>query len=223
MRFCVTALLLLLGVLGGPAPAQSRQGAEDRLAQPALAKTAEAPHLALLRRDSGDPLLVVDYPWAIHAPASVSVEVRLSKPGERAKTNWAPVFFVANYLNADALKTIYRCQDLGENLPAKATFSKEKIQFEITGQRNSLERSAVAIHCLSELEGPRAGVRAIFWPLKEWSFDRRTLYLELPRKDFSEPCQIRVWFLRDAQILWGETFAWPGYPQKPSEAEAPKK
>lgn len=206
-------LLLVMTAFPGSLWAQVPQRSEDR--------TAEAPHLALRQQASGDPILVVDYPWAVHTNASI--EVRLLPSEERATTTWTPIFFLTNYLSPEALKGIYRCQDQGEQLPATATFGKEKIDFEILAQRNSLGRSAVSIRCESRWEGPRSGLRAIFWPLKEWAVDRRTLYLELPKKGFSDRSQIRVWFLRDTHILWSETIAWPGYPQKPATGEEPPK
>jgi hypothetical protein len=84
----------------------------------------------------------------------------------------------------------------------------------VTGKRNSFDRSSVVTHCISKLEGPRGGTRLIFWPIQEWAVDRRTLWLELPKKDFSKPCRLRVWFLREDDIVWSETIAWPGHAEK---------
>jgi hypothetical protein len=60
--------------------------------------------------------------------------------------------------------------------------------------------------------------RAAFYPLKPWSLDRRTLYLDLPETHFARPSSLRVWFMRGNDVVWLETIAWPGYPQRPAAA-----
>jgi len=199
---------------------------EPRLSGSSFVAMPEAPHLSLRRQPSGEPILVVHYPW--HRHQHPSIEMRLLEPKDREPSAWKPIFFVANYLKEDAIRAIRHCLDHGEDLPAKATFTHyaagQKVQFEVTGQRNALERASVVIHGLSELEGPRSGNRLVFCPLEPWALDRHTLWLELPTKDASKPCRIRVWFLRHDDIVWEETLAWPGYPQaSPPKPEGPPK
>jgi hypothetical protein len=211
-----TWLLLLLFFAGTSLRSFAQQPVfkEARLSAPLAAQASEGLHLSLMPRPSGEPILVVNYPW--HEHQRPSIEMRLLDDSQRDASVWKPIFFVGTYLSDQAITAIYRCQNLGANLPATATFSKstneQTVDFEVTGQRNSMERSSVTIHCVSKLEGPRSGTRLIFWPLEDWAIDEHTLWLELPKKDFSKPCRLRVWFLRHDDIVWAETLSWPGYP-----------
>ncbi len=217
-------LLALLAAPDAPAPTQQLLPPQATSPGPAVAETSQPAHLSIMRQPDGDPILVVKYPWRQHRHASL--EMRLLEDDHRDPSVWKPIFFVGNFLNDEALKAIYYCQDAANNLPAKATFTKgtekEKVDFEVAGRRNFLDRPAVVTACESKLEGPRGGTRLIYWPLEDWAVNRDTLWLELPKKEYTKPCRFRVWFLRDDDIVWSETFAWPGYPQKSEPPEAPK-
>lgn len=217
MRRVVVSLLLVVTATSLPSAAQQPVSRHASSAG-ALASTSETPHLALMRQMSGDPIVVVHCPWQQYGKPSI--EMRWIEANDPDPTRWTPIFFVANYLTENAAQAIYHCQEKGQNLPATANFSKgvdkDRVDFEASGKRNLLDKTSITIQCVSKLAGARGGTRLIFWPLDEWGVDRDTLWLELPKGDFSKSGRILVWFLRSDKVVWSEMLSWPGYPEPPA-------
>jgi hypothetical protein len=164
--------------------------------------------LSIIKQLSGEPVLVVSYPWQKHARPSV--EFRVLREGEIDDPLVRPLYFLRDVMKGKVTEAVYRCEDGAEDLPQTATFSQDRTDFEIFGRRNLLGRPAVCIASRTRSIDPPPETRAFFCSLDAWAVDERTLYLELPDEYFAEPCQLRVWFLRDKSIVWKQTILWPG-------------
>lgn len=209
-------------------PPDKKPAAEDR---------GEA-FVSIVKRPTGEPILVVKYPWKRHAHPSV--EVRTLHPSEVQNPLIRPLFFAQDLMKGDVTTAIYHCQDNSDELQQTASFTKEGMDFEIFGARNSLGKPSVCVACRPEakhgvLETPggrnveefgsdlaaiyaarldrEPETRAAFSLLDGWALDDHTLYLELPTKYFSNPGKIRVWLLRGEDIVWTANADWPGVPE----------
>jgi len=204
--------------------------------QPAKRNVAEVArgdaYVSLIKQDTGEPMLVINYPWKRHARPSV--EVRILGKGDVDNPLIRPLFFRRDIMKGAVTTAVYHCQDRSEDVPQTATFSKGTHDFEIFGARNSLGRPAVCVACrwrstLADLPRktaealesmddeeitskvmPPSETWAVFCLLDAWAADRDTLYLELPRDYFAQQSKIRVWFLRDDDVVWTANATWPG-------------
>ena len=182
--------------------------------EPAKTPRAERPsYLAVVRQPTGEPILVVDYPWPRHARPSV--EVRLFAENEADNYLVRPLLFVDSFMKGEVTVNIYHCQDRSEDTPLSRPLSEGGIDFELLGKRNSLGKPSVCVACRARTGGTETGAFAVYCLLKSWAVDRRTLFLDLPPGYFSRPGKIRVWFLRGKDIVWSETATWPGIGRQP--------
>ncbi|HID75866.1 MAG TPA: hypothetical protein EYP56_07700 [Planctomycetaceae bacterium] len=123
----------------------------------------------------------------------------------------------------NVIVTLYRAVDRAETGPTVARFTSQGIQFEALATRNSLGKAAASVACRTDvvsLERKRQTPRAVYPLLEPWALDERMLYLDLPRSHFAAPCKLRLWLMRDGDIVWAENVDWPGYPQRPGEGAA---
>jgi hypothetical protein len=214
-RLALVLLLLCVGwsrVAGG-APAES-QPAEKTPAP----KSTEASYARVVRPYTGSPVLVIEYPWNIHA--SPSVEVQLLSDGDTDLLGSKPLCFVDAYMKGQLLLDVHSTRDRGERLAFTMKTTERGTDLEINGRRNSLSRPAVWIDChLKTPDLMKTETRSVFCLLDSWAVDRRTLYLDLPAKYYAQPGKLRVWFLREKDTVWIQTVAWPGMP-KSAESEA---
>ncbi len=107
---------------------------------------------------------------------------------------------------------LQRPVDRAEELLAKLQAEQEAQEAQTSAQKSTISEAARA----ARDEGLTN--RAAFYPLRPWSLDRRTLYLDLPETYFAQPSKLRVWFMRSRDVVWTETVDWPGYPQPPAPA-----
>ncbi len=231
----VVPVVLVLGTSGPPRAA----GADlqtDRPAGALVSQTARGEaFISVITQPTGEPILVIKYPWKRHAKPSI--EVRVLDPREVDNPLIRPLFFRHDIMKGNVTKAVYRCQDDSEDTSQTATFSEGNADFEIFGARNSLGRPAVCVACRiapdevsRETESVIADLvrtgresmlslrsepetRAAYSLLDAWAVDERTLYLELPASHFSQQSKIRVWFLRDKDIVWTANATWPGTPE----------
>ena len=164
--------------------------------------------VSVFEQPTGEPILIIDYPWRRHARPSV--EVRTLDDTEVGNSLIRPLFFVSDIMKGKVTTGVYHYQDLCEDVPQTATFAEGDIDFEILAQRNSLERPSVCVACRSEPVNSPPEARVAFCLLDAWAVNERMLHLELPPEYFSQPGKIRVWLLRGKDIVWSETAAWPG-------------
>jgi hypothetical protein len=164
--------------------------------------------VSVITQHTGGPLLVIRYPWKRHALPSV--EVRVLAEDEVDNRLLRPLFFQRRIMKGGITEAVYHCQDRSEGVRQTATFLKDNIDFDIFGARNSLGRPSVCVACRTTTVDPPPETRAAFCLLDAWALDERTLNLELPAKYFSEPGKIRVWLIRDKDIVWTATTTWPG-------------
>lgn len=227
MRACLPVVLLLaIGACEAAAQVSAEaghiQGPEE-----AAGPTDHAPHgarrspgarlkvsyVSVAEQPDGEPILVIDYAWKVHARPSIEV---CTLPDDQSE--WPairPLFFLDKFfIKERIMKAVYRCLDGSEEVPTTGTFAEQDIDFEILGDSNSLKKPSVCVACRTKVPEIAKGVaRALFCLLDPWAVDERTLYLDLPQKHFAESGQIRVWFLRRQAVLWSETVAWPGFSQ----------
>jgi hypothetical protein len=191
-------------------------------------------YATLVRERSGQQTLAIHYRWKVHGQASVEV---LLTPAAAPSTIVAPLYFVGEYFKGDASRKIYRCLDAAEGHETVDSFVEDKMDFQIIGRRNSLDRPAVFVlpHDQPETASEKtadkaagkasknasdkeaesaASPRAVFPLLDAWALDDRSLSLELPREAFATAGQLHVWFLRSDRVLWEETVPWPGVGKK---------
>ena len=238
MRSRLHPFVLMVLVLGASPPWRA-EAADRQIDRPAEKLVSEPTRgesfVSVITQPTGEPILAVNYPWKRHAKPSV--EGRVLDPSEVDNSLIRPLFFRHDVMKGNVTKAIYQCQDKSEDLRQTATFSEGNADFEIVGVRNSLGRPAVCVACriapdevsreteslIAELA--RTGqesmlslkfqreTRAAYCLLDAWAVDERTLYLELPASHFSQPSKIRVWLLRDKDIVWTADITWPGTPE----------
>ncbi|NUQ63167.1 MAG: hypothetical protein HUU20_11875 [Pirellulales bacterium] len=168
---------------------------------------------------TGDPILVVNYPWIRHQRPTIEIR-RLDDTPETTAAR--PLYFGSEYMHGTNLAAMYRCEELSAGLPASTEFTKDEVRFIVTGRRNPLEKPSVVVRCQSEKPGPRYGVRAVYGLLEAWAVNNKTLFLELPREDFAQPGRIEAVFYRGEDVVWTERADWPGYPEKAGRGDKEK-
>ncbi|NQT18014.1 MAG: hypothetical protein HQ582_35005 [Planctomycetes bacterium] len=168
-------------------------------------------YVSVLSQTTGEPILVIRYPWKRHARPSV--EVRILGEKELDNPLIRPQFFVHDVMKGDITKALYDCQDRSEDVPQRVAFSEGNANFSIFGTRNVLGRPSVCVSSRTTTVDSPPETRAAFAMLRPWSIDERTLYLELPAEHFSKRSKIRIWFLRGKDIVWMANTTWPGTPK----------
>lgn len=228
-RVHVVLLLVVMGT-GEPGRTEATQGNGSPDPDKKAAETDRGDaYVSVVTRPTGEPLLMIEYPWKRHARPSV--EVRVLEPSEVDAPLIRPLFFVHNFMKGNVTRIVYRCQDDSEGTSQAAAFRKDGTDFEVFGARSSLSRPSVCVACRTAPERPRTvaevvedsgtgiessttppkpEIRAAFPLLDAWAVDGRTLYLALPAKYFSQPGKIRVWLLRDKDVVWTADADWPG-------------
>lgn len=190
--------------------------AYDRPADARPAKPRAKSRVSLFREPGGKLILMVDYPWKVHAKPSM--EVRLLGKGEPDDLEVRPMYFRWKYMRGTTTVAVYRCQDECENVPTSAPVRQDDVEFEVLGDRNALGTPAVCIarevvRKEATARGAPAmqpGAAAAFPLLKPWAVSKALLYLDLPEAYFAEAGRMRVWFLRDDRVVWSEDVSWPG-------------
>ncbi len=226
------AVFLPLAAAADPSPPAAPKAAasptapadSERPATPASTTGAWKPstkthptQVTIFRERGGRKALAIEYRWKVHRDASV--EVRLV-PAERGEGTFVtPLDFFGEYLKPsgksksydfDLQKKIYRCLDRGGDAGLTETFNKDKMDFKIVGQRNTLGRSAVYVLAANEGKPPEDRADAIFLQLDSWAVDDTHLNLDLSPDIFEKPGKLFVWFLRGDRLLWEKQVDWPG-------------
>ncbi|MFH1265533.1 MAG: hypothetical protein ABIK89_07365 [Planctomycetota bacterium] len=232
-RLHVVLLLVFVISVAGPGGAKS---AENDTKHPPKRTVPEVDRgesfVSVITQHTGEPILAIRYPWKRHAHPSV--EVRILDKSEVGNRLIRPLFFVHDIFKGDVTMAVYRCEDRSENVAQRAAFSNDDFDFEVFGSRNSLGRPSVCVAgrtkperhraraaspqddgFVDELLGgpPEPETRAAFCFLPTWSVDEQMLYLTLPSEYFPKPGKIRIWFLRDKDIVWTADTTWPGTPE----------
>lgn len=199
-----TCLVSVVSLCAASPKVGSATGAGD------VAAMAGASHLRLFRPFSGSPILVVYYPWRLHA--NPSIEVQWLPEGEPAPANTRPFTFVDGYLKGEFLVDAERCRAAAEKIATSVSRTKGDLAFEFNAKRNSLGVPAVWVDCRLPKPDQKTEIRTAFCLLENWAMDGRTLYLDLPLEHYAKPGRLRLWMLRGKDTVWMETVAWPGLP-----------
>ncbi len=166
-------------------------------------------YLRIEKSPNHKPILVIQYPWKAHGRPSV--ELRMLEPQEEDRNAWTirPLRFVAEYMKAEVTNTLFDALDHGAKLPFTKKLNKLGRDFEVIGRLNELGKSGVTVVFPAAGAKIKKVPRAVYYLLDSWAFDKKTLRLELPA-DFAEPGELRVWFLRESNLVWDDTINWPG-------------
>lgn len=165
--------------------------------------------VAAIAERGGRVTLAIHYPWKVHDKASV--EVRLVA-GQRAEgTTVVPVNFQSEFCKGPILLKVYRCLDHATDQETTESFTKDKMVYQIIGQRNSLGRPSVHVLPYNEGGTPDERPGAVFLQLDTWAINDRMLSLDLSRHVFAKSGKLFVWFLRGDKVIWEEKIDWPGY------------
>jgi hypothetical protein len=171
--------------------------------------SAHASHARIEKYPGKRPILVIEYPWKVHSRPSV--ELRLLEPLEKDRdpSKIHSLRFVGDFMKSEVTDAVYAARDHAGEIPFHKKLAKFERDFEITGRTNQLGKPGVTVTFPSQKPPGETVPRAVYFLLESWAFDARTLRLELPA-EFSAPGQVRIWFLREANVLWEETVDWPG-------------
>jgi len=213
MRWSIVAILLLAAA-ASPVAAQhtSRDVAEGFSSLARAPLRSPRSHVTTIHDVSGSPILMIDYPWTMHARASIEVAALPADPSGASEVR--PLFFFKKLFSDVRKVAVFECQDASAEVLTTASFVEGGTEFEVVGQRNSLGNPSAVVTSHTQIEAISAVVgRAVFCLLDPWAVDRRLLQLDLPVEQFAKPGKIRIWFLRDDVVLWSEDLPWPGYPQ----------
>ncbi len=177
----------------------------------------------------GEPMLVVRYPWTVHK--NPSIEVRTYVEGEEESVRIRPLYFCHAFMKDKITLAVYETQAAASATRTTGEFSGGDIQFTAVGDRNLFGRAAVCVTCETEVLKPNKEpfsekARWAIYPFAElWAADNETLFLSPPDPMFAGPAKIRVFFMRDGNVVWSETKQWPGLksagePQAPGAGES---
>jgi len=218
MKTRVHAVVLLVLVISGSDFARARAGERGPDQSPrenAVEVARGESFVSLMTQITGEPILVIKYPWKRHARPSV--EVRVLDEEEVDNPLIRPLFFVHDMMKGEVTSAVYHCQDRSDEVSQTASFTRDymegKIDFHIFGVRNTLGRPSACVACRVVIPKRVPETRAAFCLLDAWAIDERMLCLELPAEYFSRPSKIRVWLLRDKDIVWTAVIPWPGVPE----------
>ena len=169
------------------------------------------PRLELFYAFAKTPVLRISYPWKAYSRASV--EVRFFSPTQADDERIRPLFFRSRFWNGKLLQRGYDCLLRAADVPVRESFSSDAEEWHLVADRFVLGRPG--LYVVRELPtDPRLrteSTTAVIYPLLEhWAIDETQLCLELPDRFYPQPGQLRVWFLRDHQIVWTQKLAWPG-------------
>jgi len=168
----------------------------------------KAPYAEITQGPTGKPLLAIHFPWRFYSRPSI--EIRWLADDEPDTTEIRPLQFVGGMMKGEVTSEVYAGRERAWENPVKKTMKVHDREFDILGSRNLLSKPAVTVVFPARATGPDRAARAVFFLLESWALDGHTLWLELPREQFSQPGRIRIWFYRDGTILWWKTLAWPG-------------
>lgn len=232
-RLSATLLVAVAICYSGITRAERTQGHPDQRPKPNAAEAARGDaYVSVIKQHTGEPILAINYPWKRHARPSVEVRILDEKDVDNPLIK--PLFFRHDIMKGAVTTAVYHCQDRSEDVPQTASFSKGTHDFEVLGARNLLGRPAVRVACrwrstLADLPPktaealrsmddeeitsrvmPPSETWAVFCLLGAWAVDQDTLYLELPSDYFAQQSKIRVWFLRENDVVWAANATWPG-------------
>jgi len=209
MKTCLLWIVLAALVIGtGEAAGQQRPGGMAGEPPSRAAASGEVSRVSVVEQPVGDPIVVIRYPWTMHARPSV--EVRLLAEAEADNYELRPLCFVDDFMKGEVTVKVYHCQDRSADTALSLAYSERDVDFEFLGERNSLGRPSVRVVYQTKTGVPESGASAVYCLLKSWAVDKRTLYLDLPPGYFARSGRVRVWFLRGKDIVWSETAQWPG-------------
>ena len=227
-------LLVCSGALAAGAPAPKKASAafgEDtkeapapaadpvsRVPQPVSRIPTRTPHLAI-EQLHGSPVLVVHFAWKPYWEPSV--EIRRIEEKQADDATIRPISFVERFFKGKTKAAVFEARDRAWDLPWSVSITEQKRDLEILGFRNQMAQpaSVVVLPGLAAKDEKKPAEelapRAVFCLLESWAADDHTLRLEPPAPYFKEPAPLRVWFLREGDVLWSETIAWPGIKANP--------
>jgi len=132
------ALTLALGAAGADTPVARQPDEGDG-------------YVSVMQEVSGEPILVIRYPWTRHAQPSI--EVRALEPDEVGSRLVRPLGFKRHVMRGGVTVAVHQCHDRSEGVAQTATFVHDDVRYEIFGSRNALGRPSVCV--VSRKQRPR--------------------------------------------------------------------
>lgn len=182
-----------------PAPKDPSRGASWR---------AEDSYVDFIHEPNGRVLLRIHYPWNAHLRPSV--EIRGLSDDDKDTGEIRPMGFVARIMKGDVTTAVYQCRNRSAETPILRKLKYKDQDFEVLGAKNRLGSGSVCVVFPPKRDAKNPVAWAIFPLLADWAVDQNTLVLELPEPYFAGRGRIRVWFLREGEIVWWKTVLWPG-------------
>jgi len=204
---CLLPVLTLL-LWAGPAGWAGAQTPGD--AAPQARKPPKTAYASVFKDRKENPVLLVEYPWKVHAKPSI--EVRLVTGKDETAPGEPPMFFMKTRMKGKAAEQVYYCLDRSTDAGISKSFKDGEIDFEIVGRTNALEKPAVSVTARTKNEeGDWEALGTVFLLLDSWAINKGSLYVDLPPGTFAEAGTLHVWVLRDDTVLWKQALPWPGY------------
>ncbi len=169
---------------------------------------AQDSYAEILRLPNKAPLLAIHYPWKVLTRPSV--EVRPLLPAEPDTSETRPLGFVYLIMKGDVFGDVYQVRDRAGETPTVRKLKYKERDYELVGDKNRLGSGSVYALFPPDPDNKMPVSQVVFPLLGDWATDDHTLMLELPEKQFADPCWLRVWFLREGDIVWWKTIRWPG-------------
>jgi hypothetical protein len=169
---------------------------------------AQDSYVDFIHEPNGRVLLRIHYPWSAHARPSV--EIRRLSDDEKDTGEIRSMGFAARVMKGDVTTAVYQCRNRSAETPVVRKLKRDGQEFEVVGAKNRLGSGSVCVVFPPQPDAKNPAVWAVYPLLADWAIDRDTLVLELPEPYFAEPGRIRVWFLREGEVLWWKTVPWPG-------------
>ncbi len=186
--------------------------------------------------------LCIQYPW--NTIRNASLEIRILDPEAIKKPEFCkPMCFMTVYGSIPQISQYIYRKKIGQvDSVNDKEFPKELFHEldlpepelilstidNLTGTRGSFFHSKLINPETKALE-----TTLIFPNLKEWEIDNDRLVLELrgkllefdkTKREFSQPCDLRIWLLKDDYIVWQQDYKWPGNPEpEPAKKQANSK
>jgi len=206
LRRLLPVLTLLLWA--GPAGWAGESASEA--AAPQARKPRKTTFASVFKDRKENPILLVEYPWQVHAKPSI--EVRLATGKDETAPGDPPMLFRSTRMKGKVAAQVYNCLDRAADAGTSKSLKDGQTEFEIVGRTNALEKPAVSVTARTKNEeGDWEPVGTALPLLDCWAINKGLLYIDLPPEAFAEAGTLHVWFLRDDTVLWKQAVAWPGY------------
>lgn len=186
--------------------------------------------------------LFVQYPWS--KIQNSSIEIRIA--GKKAKETpqfCKPMYFMTQYAPIELIhealigKNMHDSRFVNNVEFPKSIFTELRMpepELVLANIKNLSGEQGVFFHSrLANPETKELETTLIFPKLSQWAVDNDRLVLDLRgkllefdkgKREFEQPCELKIWFLKDDFVVWEQTIQWPGTEKdNPTDKKGTKK